>query len=47
MSPRTPDYFPGRREEESILFLSGSDVKYIKLNGSERGLMREGRYEGN
>lgn len=26
MTQRTPDYFPGRREEEQILFLSGTDL---------------------
>jgi len=29
--PRTPDYFPGEREEEAILLLSGSD--YPAKNG--------------
>ncbi len=38
--PRTPDYFPGDREEEGILFLSGSsppskngEVRYISGSG--------------
>lgn len=37
--PRTPDYFPGEREEESILFLSGTDLptrdgQIVYLSGS-------------
>lgn len=40
MSQRTPDYFPGRREEEEILFLSGTSaptdvgaVAYVTASG--------------